>query len=287
MVAGFRRSLSLSGLSPSASPARCRRRDAPAPHHTRSVSLPCRSHPALSLLHDEIRSSADLGSPFAAAAASSGLERADRLLAALDDLLRLPQTQEPLRRRPAWADRLLDGVLRLADAQGSFRSASISLAQHTAEARAAARRRDPARLASAARSQRRAEKELAALASAIKDLARCPPFAPGLWADAAEAEVAGIVAEAVAAVASTMSAVFLGVASSAAAASSSKDYSWRVWALRKASSPLRTKEAEEAEIATMAKLEESMEGVEEGSERVYRSLVNIRVALLNILTPSL
>ncbi|URD86534.1 hypothetical protein MUK42_26881 [Musa troglodytarum] len=284
MISGFRRSLSLSGLSPNASPARRRPRD--APRHARSASLPSRSQPALSLIQDEIRS--------LRSGTASDLERIDRLLAALDDLLRLSRIQDPLRRRPALADRLLDGFLRLLDAQGSFRSAVLALGQHHAEACTAVRRRDPVRLASAARSLRRAEKEFVLLASAIKDLTRCPPFTPGLWADedAAEAEVAGIVTEAVAATAAAMSAVYLGIAavssaaaSAAAAASTSKE-SWMVWALRRPS-PSKKREAEEAEMGAMEKLEERMEGLEEGSERVYRSLVSIRVALLNALTPSL
>ncbi|XP_042451212.1 uncharacterized protein LOC122036085 [Zingiber officinale] len=275
----------MSGLSPSASPSRCRRRDA---HHTRSASFPCRSHPTLSLLQDEIRSlraSAEIGcsSSSAAATAASAFERIDRLLASLDNLIRLPQTQDSLRRRSAVTDRLLDAFLRLADAQGSYRSAAISLAQHAAEARAASRRRDPARLASTARSLRRTEKEIAGLASAIKDLARCPQLAPGQWADAAEAEVVGILAEAAAA---AMAAVFSrsshAAAAAAAAASMVKEEPWRgIWGSRK-----KTQEGEEATVA-MAVLEETLEGMEEGSGRLYRSLINIRVSLLNIITPSL
>ncbi|KAG6522991.1 uncharacterized protein LOC122050886 [Zingiber officinale] len=283
MVAGFRRSISLSGLSPSASPSRCRRRDA---HHTRSASFPCRSHPTLSLLQDEIRSlraSAEIGcsSSSAAATATSAFERIDRLLASLDNLIRLPQTQDSLRRRSAVTDRLLDAFLRLADAQGSYRSAAISLAQHAAEARAASRRRDPARLASTARSLRRTEKEIAGLAAAIKDLARCPQLPPGQWADAAEAEVVGILAEAAAA---AMAAVFSRSSHAAAAAASSmvKEEPWRgIWGSRK-----KTEEGEEATVA-MAVLEETLEGMEEGSGRLYRRLINIRVSLLNIVTPSL
>ncbi|XP_074568991.1 uncharacterized protein LOC141825507 [Curcuma longa] len=285
MVAGFRRSISLSGLSPSASPSRSRRRDA---HHTRSASFPCRSHPSLSLFHDEIRSlraSAEIGcsSSSAAAIAASAFERIDRLLASLDNLIRLPHTQDTLRHRPAVTDRLLDVFLRLADAQGSYRSAAIALAQHAAEARAASRRRDPARLASTARSLRRVEKEIAGLASAIKDLAKCPQLPPGQWADAAEAEVAGILAEALAAAAAAMAAVYSRVshAAAAAAASMAKEEPWRgIWGTRK-----KTEEGEEAEAA-MAMLEESLEGMEGRSGRLYKSLINIRVSLLNIITPS-
>ncbi|KAG6468178.1 uncharacterized protein LOC122034780 [Zingiber officinale] len=274
MVVGFRRSISLPGLSASAS----RRRDA---RHTRSASFPCHSHPALSLLHEEIlslRTSAGLGC-YSSFSAASDLERIDRLLAALDGLLRLPQTQDPLRRCAALTDRLLDGFLRLADAQSSFRSAVLALAQHGADASAATRRRDPAWLASAARSHRREEKEIAGLALAIKDLTRCAPTGPDQWADA---DIAAAVAEALAVTATRMAAVFLRVAGAAAtaAASIAKNSRRGIWVLmKKRATP---------EEAARAKVEEiAAEGTEEGSNRVHRSLVNIRVSLLNIITPSL
>lgn len=113
------------------------------------------------------------------------------------------------------------------------------------------------------------------MAAAIKDLARSAPLSPGQWADAAEAEIAGILTDAVAATASASVGVFLGVAAAAAAesASLSKD-SWKVWP---------TKKSAKAEETTTA----AVEGLEEGNGRVFRSLVNIRVSLLNTLTPSL
>ncbi|RZS02011.1 hypothetical protein BHM03_00031992 [Ensete ventricosum] len=271
MVSGFRRSLSLPGSNPSGSPAR-RRCD--KPQHLRSISLPCRSHPTLTHLLDQVRSCPESGPRSSAA----GLDRIERLLSALEDLLRLPQTQDSLRRRPAWADRVLDGFLRLADAHGSFRSAVVAVEQHHAESRAAIRRRDPVRLDSAARSHRRAEKELIRLATAIKDLARSPPL---ICSDAAEAEVAGIVADVMAAAAATSTAVFLRIAaaSSSVAGSASKS-SWTAW-------PSRRPSKKGSEEAAMEELQERMEGLEEGSGRVFRNLVNIRVSLLNILTPSL
>ncbi|XP_064986824.1 uncharacterized protein LOC135625667 [Musa acuminata AAA Group] len=260
MVFGFRFSFSLSSLSPGANP--CRRRD--APHHMRSTSLPC---PVLSPLLDEIRS-------LRSSPRRDGFARINRLLAALDDLLHLPRTRDTLRRRPAWADRLFDDFLRLADAHGSFLSDAIALKQHLSEGRTAIRRGDPVRLASAARSHRRVEKEIAGLASSIKDLARSPTLAPGIGPDS---EIAGIVAEAVAATAATSTEVFLSVSGWG---------SLMVWAMKRPSK----KGLEEAEMVAMEKLEELMErieGLEDGSGRVFRSLVNTRVTLLNMLTPSL
>lgn len=271
MVAGFRRTLSLQLAKPTAVPA-FSRFGGDKRQSLRSSSLPGRSHPVVSHLLDQIRSA-----PVDRGASPSGLDAIDLLLAAVDDLLRLPQTGEALRRRPAWADHLLDAFLRLADAHGSFRSAVLALSDHRAEAQAAIRRADPARLASAARSFRRTEKEVAQLAAAIKDLTRSTPLAPGKWADTAEAEIAGILTDAVAATAAASATVFLGIASAAAAeaASISKD-SWKFWSTRKAS-----KAEETVALAAAA------EGLEEGSGKVFRSSVNIRVSLLNTLTPSL
>ncbi|KAG6525873.1 uncharacterized protein LOC122048696 [Zingiber officinale] len=268
MVTGFRRTLSLP-LAKSASVPALRRFRGEKRQSLRSTSLPGRSHPTVSHLLDQIRSAPGDSS-------SSGVDAIDRLLAAVDDLLRLPQAREALCRRPAWADRLLDAFLRLADAHGSFRSAVLCLSDRRAEAQAAIRRADPARLASAARSLRRTEKEVSQVAAAIKDLARSAPLSPGQWADAAEAEITGVLTDAVAATASASVGVFMAIAAAAAAesASLSKD-SWKVWPTKKA--------AKAKETAPSA----AAEGLEEGSGRVFRSLVNIRVSLLNILTPSL
>ncbi|KAG6505680.1 uncharacterized protein LOC121987123 [Zingiber officinale] len=268
MVAGFRRALSLPLAKPAAAPA-LRRGGRDNRQSLRSTSLPGRSHPVVSHLLDQIRSA-----PVDRGASPSGIDAIDRLLAAVYDLLRLPQTGEALRRRPAWADRLLDAFLRLADAHGSFRSAVLTLSDLRAEAQAAIRRADPARLASIARSFRRTEKEAARLAAGIKDLARSSPLAPGKWADAAEAEIAGILTDAAAVTAAKSVTVFLGIASAAAAeaTSMSKD-SWKIWPTRKAS------KAEETVALA--------EGLEEGIGRVFRSSVNIRVSLLNAITPAL
>ncbi|WOK94650.1 hypothetical protein Cni_G03355 [Canna indica] len=253
------------------------------PRHARSCSAPSPSHPVLSRLHALIHSLRHLDGRGTAAA----LLALARLHAALDDLLRLPLARDPLL---SCGPRLLDDFLRLADAHGSFRSAALALKQHLSEARTAIRRRDAGRLATAVRAHRRAEKELALLAAAVGDLARVPPAA-GL-----QAEVAEVMSEAVAASAAASAAVFAGVAgvsaAATAAASTLKRPSWAiVGALRKllAAQKKGTTRAE-AEMSALERLEEAeecIEGMEKGSEKVYRSLMNTRVSLLNILTPSL
>ncbi|XP_072968374.1 uncharacterized protein [Typha angustifolia] len=269
MVPGFSRSISLP-LSPS-------RKN---PSHVRTASLPCGSHPLVSHLEDEIRAvrswlsrpDPDLGST---AWIQAGIYRIQLLHAALGELLNLPQAQDPLRGAAA-GERLLDGFLRLADAYGSFRSAAVALKQYSSEAQAAIRRSDAARLASAVRSVRRSEKELAKLTSTIRSAPRC----------SAEAEIAGIVREVIGATAAASAAVFMAVVeiSSAARASCGVRKMDLLFEFKKKASK------EEKEMAALEKLEEldgCIGSLESGSERVFRSLVNIRVSLLNILTPSL
>ncbi|XP_038977069.1 uncharacterized protein LOC120107718 [Phoenix dactylifera] len=302
MVAGFRRSMSLPvpGLNPS-SPGPKGRAPLEKACHVRSTSLPCRSHPAIAELEDEIRAlrawlslpAPESGSP---TWISAGLARIDLLHASLDDLLQIPQAQDPLRRSPSapWTDRLLDDFLRFADSYGSFRSALMSLRQTQSELHTAIRRCDEARLASALRSQKRIERDLAKLAVSIREASRSPM--PAL---AAELEMAGIMREVAVATATASAAVFLGIgavssAASAAVASTSRAYSWVVAPLRKLSlspsSSLKKRdwgEWEDGALERLEALEECVEVLESKSERVFRSLVNTRVTLLNILTPSL
>ncbi|XP_072995118.1 uncharacterized protein [Typha latifolia] len=279
MTPGFSRSISLP-LSPSRK----------KPSHVRSASLPCRSHPLVSHLEDEIRAvrswlshpDPDPGSP---AGIQAGLAQIQYLHAALDDLLHLPRAQDPLR-RAAGGDRLLDTFLRLADAYGSFRSAAVALKQHASEAQAAIRRRDAARLASAVRSVRRSEKELSKLASTVRSAGRCS--APGLASVSAEAEIAGIVREAIGATVAASASVFTGVAEISAAARVSCGVGlWKKVDLMFEFKKKASKEEKEMmALDKLEKLEECVLNLESGNEQVFRSLVNTRVSLLNILTPT-
>ncbi|KAJ8498899.1 hypothetical protein OPV22_009451 [Ensete ventricosum] len=292
MVAAFRGSVTVPG-SPNPS-------EENKPRHARSTSLPSLSHPAVSHLHDQIcalrswplQPDGRHSPPPAGEWIVAGFTGIGRLHDALHDLLRLPLVRDPLRPAP-WADRLLDAFLRLADAHGSFRSVALALRQHLSEARVATRRHDPGRLSSALRAHRRAEKALARLASAAKDIARHAPLAPGLPAD--EAEIADILREAVEATATTSAAVFAGVAAVSSAAETAAALALKgsstVGTLMRLSSTTKKAALEsERETAALERLEEAqecIEGLEKGSERVLRSLMNNRVSLLNILSPSL
>ncbi|URD81054.1 hypothetical protein MUK42_02831 [Musa troglodytarum] len=291
----------------------------------RCISLPSRSHPFAAHLADDLQSLRSWPrSPSSSDAVHwicDGLARLHLLLASLSDVLQLPQAQDPLRRgrrrSPALADRLLDDFLRLADAHGSFRSATLALKHDLAAAQVAVRCRDERRLACCLRAQRRARKELAELAAAAREVKKRPQpcSATRAAADAEEAEVARVMGEVVAVAAEASAAVFLGVAEMAAAASAAaaamapSRFAWvnavLRWRARATSKPPNKKASPEAKkeeaaageeeeekwrrttLERLGKAEEGFPSLESAGELVFKSLVNVRVALLNILTPAL
>jgi hypothetical protein len=207
-----------------------------AAYRVRSASLPCRFHPLVLQLDDDVAalrlvvgaSGTSTAPPQSASAVSAAASQVVRVLASLSELLHHPQAQEPLRRLGAsastpsspLADRLLDDFLRLADAHGTFRERLVALAALQAETRAALRRGDPARLASAAREQRRAGRDLPRLAAAARAVATKNPAPLPEDLQPETAALVAAVADSTVAVASASAAVFSGVSalSNAAAA---------------------------------------------------------------------
>ncbi|KAL6873944.1 hypothetical protein ACP4OV_014026 [Aristida adscensionis] len=271
------------------SPARASRprAAASAARHVRSVSLPtARAHPLLAHLHNTTGAvRAWLAAGAEPASPAAGLAHVDALLAALAELLLLPEARAAL---PLAGDRLLDAFLALADAHGAFQEALLELRRHAADAQAALRRRDQPRLASAARAQRHAEKDLARLASSVRAAAKLPHL-PLAAAAADAAEVSAALAEAVAAVASASAAVFSAVealssAATAAAASSSKKPALISLVKKSKAAASSDEEKEMAALDKLEDLDECIADMEAGSDKVFRSILHTRVQLLNIQT---
>ncbi|KAJ1296413.1 hypothetical protein BS78_01G298500 [Paspalum vaginatum] len=317
MAVGFRRTLNTLASPKSVAPSfllDCARPKKLSYARVRSTSLPVRLHPLAAALHDSARAllawadaPAQTGQP---AWVSAGAARTGRVLAGLADLLHHPQARDALRRHP-WTEQLLEDLLLLADLHGCFRDALVALGQLLAETHAALRRRDGARLAAALRAQRRAAREVSRLAAAARDLAH--RAAPDDESD--EAALADAFAAATAAVAAASAAVFAGVAAAAAESAASAAPSPRtptpysparapaspMWlvadlltirrrrAVSSASFEDSCNEEEEERKAAMGRvrgLQECVDAAEAGCQEVYRALVNARVSLLNLLTPT-
>ncbi|XP_047043477.1 uncharacterized protein LOC124647608 [Lolium rigidum] len=236
--------------------------------HARSASLPHEgSHPVIAYLGDSIRT---LRSWSAGAACwASGIALVDAVLAALGDLLALPQAVEALHETAA-CDQLLDMFLVLADAYGSFQSALITLKQSVAELQAGTRCGDGVVVAASLRAHRRTEKELSRLVATM----RHPTMRP---VDTMGNEVISIVAEVAAAIAEASEAIFLELVP--VAQTSNK------WLSRLSIRPSAKKGATETVMSALErleKLEECIDVLETGSENVFRRLLQFRVSLLNI-----
>jgi hypothetical protein len=263
MAPSFGRSISFP-LSPARSSSSKQQQQ--AARHVRSISLPTSrgvAHPLLAHLHNAaVRDSTP----------SSGLAHIDALLHAA------------LRAGSATADYLLDAFLALADAHGAFQEAVLDLKLHAADVQAALRRRDAARLASAVRAQRQAEKDIARLAASVRAAYKGPRV--GALATAAELELA----EVVAAIASASSAVFSAVEfiSSAATAAASKKSSTTIISLvvrrRTTTTASSDEEKELAALQRLQDLDDCIAEIQTGSGKVFRSILHTRVTLLNTQT---
>ncbi|CAN6302418.1 unnamed protein product [Urochloa humidicola] len=336
MAVGFRRRLAALTVPKAALLRRRTRHKKLSYSRVRSNSLPGRFHPAVAGLHESATALiawTEEEMPPAQAATpawvANGASHLGRLLAGLTDLLHHPQAQDPLQCRhrgntAPWADRLLDDLLLLADAHGCFREALLSLRQLLAEAHAALRRRDAARLAAALRARRRSDRDLARLASTLRSLAHRSPSAATAAAasDSGKAAVAEAVDAAACAAAAASAAIFAGLACASASSSSRAMPSplaanspakvaaapvwwvadllrWRRRTVAVAASesgpgakevPLEDccseeEEEKQAAMERLRSLEECVVAAEDGCEQVYRALVNARVSLLNVLTP--
>ncbi|CBI18873.3 unnamed protein product, partial [Vitis vinifera] len=221
VAAVFRRTLSFpnSSLSRPSKPAKT--------YHVRSISLPCRPHPLISQLKEEIKElrawESKLGER-TSAWLCEGLSRLRTVHYSLDDILQLPQTQELLRRQPAAVEKLLEDFLGFVDLYGRFQTSVLALKEEQSAAQVAIRRRDESKVALLSKTAKRVKVE-----ECIQEF-----------------QQVGID-------------IF--------------------WGLKK-----KGNEEVRIDLKRMQALENCIRGIELCSERVFRSLINTRVSLLNILT---
>ncbi|KAJ3672353.1 hypothetical protein LUZ60_007074 [Juncus effusus] len=280
MIPSFSRSISLP-LSPR------HKNNKKASYHVRSVSLPCRSHPLISHLEEQIRAvrswaaNPDQGSM---AWIESGLAKIQTLQIALEEFLHLSQTQETLSHAPS-TQYFLDDFLLLADVYGSFISTIVNLKQHQSVVQSSIRRGDKISLATCLRSQKRVEKEISQLAYSLKRSTNNKYRSLGFGSNAVEAEIDGILMEAISATSAASMALFMGVM--VISASSSKSYSAMNSFKKLGLTSSNFVKNEFVDIERLEELDMCIGNVENGSASVFRSVLNSRVLLLNISTPSL
>ncbi|KAJ1692563.1 hypothetical protein LUZ63_009261 [Rhynchospora breviuscula] len=272
MIKGFNRSISL----PMNTKPKAR-----ATYHVRSVSLPCRSHPLISNLEEQIRSvrSTAASSDGTLAWIEAGLSQIELLHTALNDFLNLSETKTVLQQGTTMTDLLLDNLLNLVDSYGSFLSVVATLKQQLFEVQSALRRCDSTALASSLKSQRKTEKELSRLAASLR--ASTKSFPLEFASDAKEAEIVGILKESIYATSAASVVIFnrvLAVSTAASTAAASSASNKLMVFARKISKEDKEMVASEK----LDELEECVKIVERMSEKVFRSLVNSRVSLLNI-----
>lgn len=278
----------------------------------RSASVPSQRHPLLRHVDDQLRALRAWTADPARQSCPLSLAHVRALLCVLDELLLSHALQLSASPVSGSGTLLLDGFLALADAYGSFLAALLALRHHAADLRAALRRRSDddtaakTKLEAAARALRRAAKELASLA------ARCAHTPTHAGAGEDGGELTGTVAEAVGETAAASAAVFLQVASladaAAAMAMASSSSSSSAISSSSSSSPPKKKrlatllahaparsgglkkamEEQQRDAAEkLRELEQCVGELEGESEKVFRSLLQTRVSLLNIHTPTI
>ncbi|XP_059461601.1 uncharacterized protein LOC132190583 [Corylus avellana] len=303
MVGVFRRSLSF----PNKNLNRTSTTKPPISHHIRSISLPCRSHPLISHLKDgisELQSWASNPDTRTSAWLCDGLSRLKNVNDYLDDILQLPQTQETLRQRcqPQWVEKLLEDFLRLVDVYGIFQTLVLALKEENSAAQVAVRKRDESRVVLYVKSRKQMAKEMGKLVSAVRCVGGVTGPSPGHIPVVGDAELVGVIGDVIEVSVLVSIALFNGIAASF----SPRKSSWTGIRLSKKAKKVRVEEGiqefqqvaveslwglrkqadEEVRMGLkkMQDLEGCIGGIENGSERVFRSLINARVSLLNTLT---
>jgi hypothetical protein len=319
MVGVFRRSVSF----PNKNPNRPSSQKPQISHHIRSISLPCRSHPLISQIKDEINglnswiNSTSKSQPLTTKNLSNGLTLLKQTHETFQDILQLPQTQESLRYHPIWVEKLLEYSLRFVDAYGMFQTSILSLKEEHSSVQIAIRKRDESKLVIYLKAKKKLGKEIEKLVSGIRCVnlnvtqqqqqLHVPVYSCSstMLSIADSVELGRVIEDVMSLTVSVSVTLFNGVAMSFA----SRRFSW-VKMVRKSGSykkecegieeiqkqlnevenigNLKKKGDEEVRsvLKRMRDLEECICGIESVSEKVFRALINSRSLLLNILTLS-
>lgn len=246
--------------------------------HARTSSLPCSIHPLVSHLEVEIHAAHSwLIHSDRDPAPATGLWHIHELITTVEQVLNLPESRESFYSAEC-TDRLLDDLLCLADVYGSVRAVAIMLKQNHVELHSALRWHDSTWLAASVKNQRHIEKEISQLATTARHVTNS--------GSTSDIEIGIVVRDAVTVAALASVEVLSKVVSTSSSAATASSAMVTVGSSRVSLFKKKCSE-EEKEAAAMDKLEaleECIMDLESGSERVFRSLVKVRVSLLNVVT---
>lgn len=246
----------------------------------------------------------------------SGLAQLKSVHDSLDDLLLLPQTKETLHsggESEQLIEKFLEDFLHFVDIYGMFQSLVLSLKDEHLAAQVAVRKRDDSKIQIYLNTLKKMSKEITKLISSLQRQQQHSNV-PKISSDAITEVITGIIREVIEVTVSASVALFSGLSVSLASTFLSHRKSSRItlmggggkqkknvvvsttdcqgleefaqiWLFRSLWN-LRKKDDEELKLTTkrMYEIEDCIRGIEIGSEKAFRSLINTRVSLLNVLT---
>ncbi|CAN4123073.1 unnamed protein product [Withania somnifera] len=297
MVANFRRSLSFPNHpNHSTKPKKT--------FHVRSASLPCRSHPLISQLRDDLnglKSWAFKPENRTCSWLCDGLNQLKIVHESLDDLLQLPQTRESLHGHSDLVEKLLDDFLHFVDVYGIFQTLILTFKEEHLAAQVAVRRKDESKIASYTKALRKMAKEMNKLAANVQCMGKYSVPQQIVPAPDGDTEPAEVMKDIIEVTQLVSTALFNGLAVSIA--SPKPSCSWI--GLGKKTKKVKEDEGivefvemglenllrknkgdEDLKIVSkkMHELEDCICEIENFREKVFRSLINAKVSLLNVFT---
>ncbi|KZV35613.1 hypothetical protein F511_31745 [Dorcoceras hygrometricum] len=284
MANRFRRSLSFPNHSSSKSAKAL---------HSRSSSLPCRSQPSVSQIRAGIAHLHSwVGSGSSSACLCDGLKRLNSVHGSLVDLLQLPLNRDLLRRSGAFIDQLLDDFLHFADVYGRFQALLLRLKEECSAAEMAFRRGYRSDVDSRFKNLHRVGVQIGRLVSDLNHHRVLGESSAAPLDD--ESGLVGTIYDVLQVTSLISASVFGGISASFGIRKRSFMGLWfrrwtqdskmeemgleNLWVLRKNVEQGRSlsKKLHELEIFIVE--------IESCVERAFRSMINTRVSLLNLLT---
>ncbi|XP_023001978.1 uncharacterized protein LOC111495995 [Cucurbita maxima] len=280
MVGVFRRSLSF----PNKPPAISRQTKPRISRHLRSLSLPCRSHPLISSLKEEIANLKSWSSTDHRDAdwLCRGLTTVKLVHDYLDDILQLPQSRESICRLSKWVENVLEDFLRFIDAYGIFQSLILGFREEHVAAHVAIRRKDKTKLDLYTKARKRMAKETTQLVSVVRGVKAAEGMA------VSEEELEAAIKDVMEVTGMVSVAVFEGIGASLG----SRRNRWTGKTKKVENGILEFMEVSKngevdeltVRIEKMRDLEEGIRCIESSTEKLFRRLIDTRVSILNAIS---